>query len=46
MFYMLTHIVPALYIDRIWGAREYYYNIPKAIFYQLKGDHNLKMECF
>ena len=26
-------------VDRIWGIWESYYNIPKAIFYLLKGDY-------
>ena len=27
-------------VDRIWGLWGSYYNIPKAIFYLLKGDYN------
>ena len=26
-------------VDRIWGIMGSYYNIPKAIFYLLKGDY-------
>ena len=29
------------YVDRIWGIWGSYYNIPKAIFYLLKGDYVL-----
>ena len=25
-------------VDRIWGTSGSYYNVPKAIFYLLKGD--------
>ena len=28
-------------VDRIWGIRGSYYDIPKAIFYLLKGDYKL-----
>ena len=29
-----------LKVDRIWGIWGSYYNIPKAIFYLLKGDYS------
>ena len=29
-------------VDRIWGRRGSYLNIPKAIFYLLKGDYKSK----
>ena len=28
-------------VDRIWGIWGSYYNIPKAVFYLLKGDRRL-----
>ena len=31
-------------IDKIWGIRGSDYNIPKAIFYLLKGDHINKLQ--
>ena len=36
----LGFIVPPQ-VDRIWVIWGSYYNIPKAIFYLLKGDYNL-----
>ena len=33
-------------VDRIWGIWGSYYNIPKAIFYLLKGDYILKQEAW
>ena len=29
-------------VDRIWGVWGPYYNIPKAIFYLLKGDYRME----
>ena len=34
-------IVPLKYVDRRWGIRGSYYNIPRAIFYLLKGDYRI-----
>ena len=30
-------------VDRIWGTWGSYYNIPKAIFYLLKGDYKVSV---
>ena len=32
-------------VDIMWGIWGSYYNIPKAIFYLLKGDYNVKNSC-
>ena len=29
-------------MDRIWGIRGSYYNMPEAIFYLLKGDYSYR----